>query len=282
MDSPDSTAIHLDQPTKGPDQARKTGPWLASSIVIILSLFCFGWLAEAVRNRNGFNFQSSFFLGASVVVPTWLTALSLIRRKTWAALNVKRKLLAFISGLFASSAVVLAGYVTGDLVHDNLRVVVPGQAYRAGQMTSDALAETIQTYGIKSILNLRGSNVSHLWYQNEIQTAAKFNVQHYDLGISAGQELEQQEMNQISAILRNAPKPILIHCYGGADRSGLASAIYLYAIVGTPAEKAAGELSVWNGHVPMLRPWVSAMDNSFSRYVSNRVAQAEHELQHGK
>jgi protein tyrosine/serine phosphatase len=35
------------------------------------------------------------------------------------------------------------------------------------------------------------------------------------------------EAARLVAVLCQAPKPILIHCEGGADRSGLASEIYL-------------------------------------------------------
>jgi hypothetical protein len=76
----------------------------------------------------------------------------------------------FCGGLIAGLLVVLAGYVSSDLAHHNLRVVAAGQAYRSGQMDADALAHCIKTYGIKSILNLRGKNPVAGWYQAEIAT----------------------------------------------------------------------------------------------------------------
>jgi protein tyrosine/serine phosphatase len=80
-------------------------------------------------------------------------------------------------------------------------------------------------------------------------------------------------------LLQQAPKPILIHCLGGADRSGLVSALYRFAIEGQKPDAADKELSIWYGHVPLIRPKVTAMDDSFWRYVSNRTVHAELNLQ---
>jgi protein tyrosine phosphatase (PTP) superfamily phosphohydrolase (DUF442 family) len=214
--------------------------------------------------------QASDVLSALALALAWVSTVSLMRGMAWVDVARQRVL----AGLLASLAAILAGYVSSDFAHDNLRTVVPGQAYRAAQMSTNALARCIRTYGIKSILNLRGKNESYRWYNGETQTAEKLNVAHYDFGISAGQELLVQDLDKIAQLLREARKPVLIHCQGGADRSGLASAIYLYAIAGKPAEEAGRELSPWNGHVPLLRSWVSAMDHSFWRYVSNHVARA--------
>jgi protein tyrosine/serine phosphatase len=169
---------------------------------------------------------------------------------------------------------VLAGYVSSDLIHQNLRVVVPGQAYRSGQMNAEQFTRAIEHYGIKSILNLRGENPGTAWHQAEITTAAKLNVIHYDRSLGSGTPLTLAQMDELVTLLRQAPKPILIHCNGGADRSGLVSALYLLAIEGQTSGAADQELSLWNGHVPLIRPKVTAMDNSFWLYASNHVAGA--------
>ena len=47
------------------------------------------------------------------------------------------------------------------------------------------------------------------------------------------------------AALASAPKPVLIHCKNGADRSGLVGALYLYTQEGRSAEAAGRELTVF-------------------------------------
>jgi membrane-associated phospholipid phosphatase/protein tyrosine/serine phosphatase len=242
-------------------------------LTILLVTLC-AFLVALSRVYLGVH-QASDVLAAWILAEAWVVAIWLVRDIAEAKLARRRKCLLFVSGLLASLVAVLAGYISSDLAHNNLRTVAPGQAYRSGQMSTNALARCIRTYGIKSILNLRGKNASHRWYIGETEMAQALNVAHYDFGISSGQELRVEDVDKIAQLLRDAPKPVLIHCIGGADRSGLASAIYLYTFIGETPEEAGRELSMWNGHMPLLRPSVSAMDHSFSRYVSNRVSHTE-------
>ena len=97
-------------------------------------------------------------------------------------------------------------------------------------------------------------------------------VDHYDVRISAHHTPTADQMAQILTILRTAPKPLLIHCKAGSDRTGLVAALYRSAIEGEPAEQAASELSLRFGHFPYLMSKTGAMDDSFSAYVLNPVA----------
>lgn len=169
----------------------------------------------------------------------------------------------------------LLAYVACTLCDANFHVVVAGQAYRSGQMSAAQFTHVIETYGIKSILNLRGENPTTAWHKAEIQTAAKWHVAHYDFGFGSGDELTFAKMNCLVTLMRHAPRPILIHCLGGADRSGLAASLYCYAIADEKPEVAHNQLSFWDGHVPLVRPKVTAMDDSFWRYVINHNTRAK-------
>jgi membrane-associated phospholipid phosphatase/protein tyrosine phosphatase (PTP) superfamily phosphohydrolase (DUF442 family) len=216
--------------------------------------------------------QASDVLAGWTLAVAWVMAVCLLTDIAGANLARRKKYLFLTAGVLTSLAAILVGYISSDFVHDNLRTVVPGQAYRARQMSTNALARCIRTYGIKTILNLRGKSTSSRWYVGEIEVAEALHVAHLDFGISASQELRVEEMDKIVELLRGAPKPVLIHCLGGADRSGLASALYLHTLVGKTPEEADRELSIWNGHVQLFGR--SAMDHSFWRYVSNRVSPA--------
>ena len=228
----------------------------------------------ASRLYLGVHYPSDVMGGWALAV-AWLCGLLLIRTTVWTETTRRRKLVLLAVGFVACVASCLGAYVWSDLKHDNLRIVVPAEAYRAGLMSTNALANCVEQYGIKSILNLRGEGKSWDWYGREVETAKKLNVAHYDFGISARQELTDSELTKLERILRDAPKPVLVHCDGGADRSALASAMYLYAIAAKPPGEAERELSPWNGHLPILWPKVIAMDNSFRRYVSNHTNHAE-------
>jgi protein tyrosine/serine phosphatase len=171
-----------------------------------------------------------------------------------------------------------AGYAFYTVENNNFHVVAPGRAYRAAQMTGSELARCIQKYQIKSILNLRGENHLTSWYQGEVAVAARMAVIHYDERLASGNELTVKQMTDLIGLLRRAPKPILIHCEAGADRTGLISALYCLVLEGKSAGESSQQLSIWYGHAPLIRPAVSAMDRSFIGYaeiLSNHTDQPE-------
>lgn len=162
----------------------------------------------------------------------------------------------------------LGGFVLHLIAHHNFHIVSAGRMYRSAQMNADGLSQVIQEESIKSILNLRGEDLDQGWYQAETSTARRLGVQHYDFALSASQDVKDEEIDRILETINRAPKPMLIHCKSGSDRTGLIGALYLYSIEGKSAESADHELSIFYGHVPYLfwRDTV-AMDHSFWRYV---------------
>ena len=166
------------------------------------------------------------------------------------------------------------GFVLHLIAHHNFHIVSAGRIYRSAQMNADGLSQVIQEQSIKSILNLRGGNSNQDWYQAETSTAQRLGVQHYDFALSAGHEVNDEEIGRILDTINRAPKPMLIHCKSGADRTGLIGALYLYSLEGKSAESADRELTIFYGHVPYLfwRDTV-AMDRSFWRYVGSHRQQ---------
>ena len=167
------------------------------------------------------------------------------------------------AGLSIGSATVAFGLYIGYLqLSGNFHEILPGELYRSAQPTSSELASYIKQYGIKTVINLRGPS-QRSWYRNEVATAEDFSVDHVDFQMSAGRQLTIAESEKLIGILRDAKKPILIHCLSGADRTGLASVIYLQQIAGIDEETAEWQLSPLYGHVafPFLRSY--AMDRSW-------------------
>ena len=125
----------------------------------------------------------------------------------------------------------------------------------------------IKEHGIKSILNLLGNRPDKAWYVDEIAVSKALGVEHHDYGISASEVVSASKLDEILKILRDAPKPILVHCNNGADRSGLVAAVYLAEIKGVVLDEAGGQLSLYYGHFPWLLSTTGAMDESFQIYV---------------
>ena len=148
----------------------------------------------------------------------------------------------------------------------NFHVVSEGKVYRSGQVRQGKLVQYIQDYKIKSVLNLRGRNENSEWWKKEVSACVLLGVKYYDLSLSSKKEPTSEQFQNLLEILKKAPKPLLVHCEGGANRTGLASAIYLYYFEGYPKETAQRQLSFIYGHIPLLQPEVRAMDDAFTKF----------------
>ena len=167
------------------------------------------------------------------------------------------------------SVVATAALVWGTIQWGgNLHEVEPGRFYRSAQMDGPALRQTIKLHGIKTVLNLRGTNRGEPWYDQELSVTQADGVTHLDMSLSAYRELSPAQMAELARLMANAPKPLLVHCESGADRTGLASALYKLS-QGVPLDQASDELSARYGHLPLLVPRSAAMDRSLASYAAS-------------
>ena len=150
----------------------------------------------------------------------------------------------------------------------NFHTVAAGKLYRSAQPSAQELAGYAQTLGIKSVINLRGPRPGEPWYDDEMRVSKELGLYHADVGISATQELSTAQIEELEKALRDAPAPLLLHCKSGADRTGLAAALYVLDIQHQPAENAAGQLSWMYGHWPFWGNRTAAMDRTLEHAVS--------------
>lgn len=139
--------------------------------------------------------------------------------------------------------------------------------YRSAQLFSFNMPYYIEKYKIQSILNLRGDSQKQ-WYKDELRISKEYNVTHYDFGIGDREITSMEDMDKIITIMKNAPKPLLIHCKAGADRTSLATALYLYAIKQDKDPQRG--ISIIYGHFPWLGSKTVAMDKSFEKYLKEK------------
>ena len=166
----------------------------------------------------------------------------------------------------AVGVAVLIGYAGYLQYTGNFHAVVAGEMYRAAQVSPAQIARHQADAGVQSILNLRGPRPGEAWYDAELATSAALGITHADFEMSASEEISAAEGAQLIALMRAMPKPLLIHCRSGSDRTGLASALYLAAIAGKGEEEAERQLSLRFGHFAV--PYLSAaypMDLTWER-----------------
>lgn len=107
----------------------------------------------------------------------------------------------------------------------SIHTVIPHKIYRSAQLPRSVLKHVAQTKHIQTIINLRGPNPDDKWYQEEFQLSEQLGIKHYDITMSSYYLPPKQYLRKLVYLLMTAPKPILVHCLSGSDRSGLAAAI---------------------------------------------------------
>ncbi len=174
--------------------------------------------------------------------------------------------------LAAAPLLALLAWAGGLWLTGNVHPVTEGQVYRSAQLGPGQLAGAVHRYGIRTVLNLRGPNPGKAWFDQELAASAELGVRHLDLALSAREELSDAQLAGLVDILRRAPRPLLIHCEGGSDRTGLAAAVFHLAVERRAAAEARAELNPWYGHLTWLFPRTAAMDRSFDRLAGQLAA----------
>ena len=153
----------------------------------------------------------------------------------------------------ALTLIVLGAVFHRPLLQGNVGTVAPGLVYRCAQPKGN-LDILLETYRPRSILNLRGGSYADGWYAAEVHAADRLGIDFYDFPIQATRRPSRAELLTLIDLMRRCRYPLLIHCKSGADRTGLAGAVYLLTRQGADPERALGAFSIAYGHVPIGGP----------------------------
>jgi protein tyrosine/serine phosphatase len=126
----------------------------------------------------------------------------------------------------------------GDILY-NFHWVVPGEAARMAQPWAGGMRPFLARRGIRAIINLRGRNEDLSWWKNETQAARALGAAHFDAMLDSRKLPTRDMLACLMRSLDEAPRPFVVKCSGGQDRTSLAMALYLIQRGGWQALPAA-------------------------------------------
>ena len=103
------------------------------------------------------------------------------------------------------------------------REILPGEIYVSGQPDPERLHEMIAALDLRSVLNLRSENRAR--FSEEIELCRQSDVDYFAVALPLDDWTPRPALARIVKILENAPRPLLVHCRNGVDRSGLVAAV---------------------------------------------------------
>jgi hypothetical protein len=131
----------------------------------------------------------------------------------------------------------------GDILY-NFHWIVPGEAARAAQAYAGFLGPFLARHGIKSLINLRGTNPKYGWWRYERRVTEKNGIVHRDVMLDSRNLPTREMLVALFDAFDRAPRPFLIKCSGGQDRTSFAAALFLIHRDGWAArDKALNQFS---------------------------------------
>lgn len=123
--------------------------------------------------------------------------------------------------------------------------------------------EAYAAMGVKTVLNLRGAakQPHHLF---EVESCANLGLRLVTIQMSARQAPKTSSLIDLLEAFETIERPFLMHCKSGADRTGLAAALYLMVQDEQPLSVARRQLSFRYLHI--RRTATGILDHFFDVY----------------
>ena len=136
------------------------------------------------------------------------------------------------------------------------------RAYRSNHPVQ-ARFDYYHSIGIRTILTLRPSGGSP-HYLFEAEACKRLGLKLECAPLSATAAPTSKQLFELFSVFDRLEKPFLMHCKSGADRTGLAAALYLMEFEDTPLLKAKKQLSFRFLHIRRARSGI--LDHFLEQY----------------
>jgi protein tyrosine phosphatase (PTP) superfamily phosphohydrolase (DUF442 family) len=119
----------------------------------------------------------------------------------------------------------------------NYGVVEPTQLHRGGQPDASGLDE-LESKGIKTVIHLRARNLKNY----------KGKLKRFFIPFNPYQPKDKVVIEFLKVIGNQTHHPVFVHCFHGADRTGMLCAIYRIVIQKWDKEEAIEEMKKYGFH----------------------------------
>jgi protein tyrosine/serine phosphatase len=121
----------------------------------------------------------------------------------------------------------------------NFHWIVPGEAARSAQAFAGFLPSLLSDHAIRGLINLRGYDPTEGWWLYEQRVCDECGVVRLDAMLDSRKLPTPTMIVSLLDAFDTAPKPFLIKCAGGQDRTGFAAALYILHRRGWEAREQA-------------------------------------------
>lgn len=122
----------------------------------------------------------------------------------------------------------------------NFHEVAPG-VFRSNHPDHGRLARYAER-GIRTILSFRGARTK-AFHRLEEQSCDALGLDLFVIGMGSREAPKREALIRLLDFFDTAPRPFLMHCKSGADRTSLASALYLIHVDGETVATARRQMS---------------------------------------
>ncbi len=130
---------------------------------------------------------------------------------------------------------------------ENFHEVTADEIYRSAQLSAARLKGLVDEHHIKTVISLRIPDPGESWYDDEIAISKSLGITHIDVPFDFNFEPRIDLLIELRDLIETAPRPILLHCKAGVDRTGLASVMVKLMDETSSLEEARAQVS-WRYH----------------------------------
>ncbi len=114
----------------------------------------------------------------------------------------------------------------GDILY-NFHWVAPGECGRMAQPWAGGTGPYLEKRGVRALINLRGRNDDLSWWKTETGATSARGIAHLDAMLDSRKLPTRAMLMRLIEAFDSAPRPFVLKCSGGQDRTSFAAALYL-------------------------------------------------------